>query len=202
MQAQTKPAIKAEEDVKDPIVKTPYEKAVVSCIALMAVIALFIPADILQTSPRAVAFTDFMATWVPQIDLITGLGIRPELNRFYYSVLWAISPVLLVLCFLMCWDGRQRTYPFWSLPLHKAILLALVGGLILYAANKGFWMTATRSGPLHFVLGNRIAMASMGNITYVVFPVLNAGGMLALALGWLSGAIPRHIRRKETGGGE
>ena len=38
-------------------------------------------------------FTDFMAGIVPQIDRVTALNLRPEVNRFHYSVLWAVSPV-------------------------------------------------------------------------------------------------------------
>lgn len=190
--------VKAEVKAKgnEPVFKTPYEKGAGAFVALMGVIALFIPADMLQTYPWAVAFTDFMAAWVPQIELITSLGIRPELNRFYYSVLWAMSPGLFVICTLLSWEARQRTYPLWSMPLHKAILIALVVGVIIYAASQGGWITNTDNGVLRFMLGNRLAMGFLGNIFYVAAPVAAAGGLFVLVVGWLSGAIPRHIRQQ------
>ncbi|MDO8904345.1 hypothetical protein [Hydrogenophaga sp.] len=184
---------------KEPVFKTPYEKAAGAYVAIMGVIALLIPADVLQTYPWAVAFTDFMAARVPQIELITSLGIRPELNRFYYSVLWAMSPGLFVLCCLMGWEGRQRTYPFWSLPFRKAVFLALVLGAILFATANMGWMTNTGNGVLRFILSNRFGMGYLGNIAYVAAPVMAASGIMNLIIGWLSGEIPRHIQLHAAG---
>ena len=196
MNVQTKVEAKEAAQPSEPVFKTPYEKAFGVYIALTGLIVFFIPADILRAYPWAVEFTEFMAGWVPQIDLVTGLGIRPELNRFYYSVLWVISPCFFVICVLMGWDGRQRTYPFWSLPLHKAVGLALVLGAVVFATANMGWMTNTSNGVLRFILGNRLGMGFLGNMAYVVAPVMFAAGLFNLILGWLSGAIPRHIRQQ------
>ncbi|MDR7151726.1 putative integral membrane protein [Hydrogenophaga palleronii] len=196
MNVQKNAQAKAAPEPKEPVFKTPYEKAFGAYIALTGLIVFFIPVDILKAYPWAVEFTDFMAGWVPQIDLVTSLGIRPEFNRFYYSVLWAMSPVLFVVCCLMGWEGRQRTYPFWSLPLHKAVCLALVLGAIIFATANMGWMTNTRNGVLRFILGNRLGMGYLGNMAYVVGPVMFTAGLFNLILGWLSGAIPRHIRQQ------
>jgi hypothetical protein len=189
---------KAAPAAKEPVFKTPYEKAFGLYIALTGLMVFFIPSDILTAHPWAVRFTDFMAGWVPQIDVITGLGVRPELGPFYFALLWALSPLFFLLCVVMGLDRKQRTYPFWSLPLHKAALLALVLAIIVYASSKGFWMTNTDNGVLRFMLGNRLGMAISGNLTYVAGPVMLLAGLFNLVGGWASGAIPRHIRRQSS----
>jgi len=199
LNVQTNAKAKAAAKPKEPVFKTPYEKAAGIYVALMGLSALLIPADILQAHSWAVEFTDFMAAWVPQIDLISSLGIRPELNRFYYSLLWAMSPGLFVLCCLMSWEARQRSFPLWNMPLQKAIVLALVTGLVIYAASHGGWITNANNGVIRFILSNRLAMGCLGNIFYVSAPVMAAGGLFVLVAGWLSGEIPRHIRRGTEG---
>lgn len=64
--------------------------------AFFAFIGLLIPQDVLTKNEWAREFTDFMAAIVPQIDRITALGLKPEINRFHYSVLWAVAPVYFV----------------------------------------------------------------------------------------------------------
>lgn len=199
MSVQTKTKVKVETKPKEPVFKTPYEKAFGAYIALTGLIVFFVPADILKTYPWAVEFTDFMAGRVPQIDLITSLSVQPDLGRFYYSVLWAMSPVLFGLCVLMGLDRRQRTYPFWNLPIHKAALLALTLCVIVCAATQGYWMTNTNNGVLRFLVGNRLGMAYFGNIVYVAGPVMFAAGLFNVVAGWMSGAIPRHIQRQAAG---
>jgi hypothetical protein len=199
MNVQTATKVKVVARPKELVFKTPYEKAFGAYIVLTGLIVFFIPADILKSHAWAVEFTDYMAGWVPQIDLITGLGVRPDLGRFYYSVVWAMSPLLFVLCVLMGLDRRQRTYPFWNLPIHKAIPLALTLSVIVYASTQGYWMTNTNNGVLRFLVGNRLGMAYVGNITYVAAPVMFAAGFFNVVAGWMSGAIPRHIRRQAAG---
>mgnify|MGYP001618438137 CR=1 FL=1 len=65
--------------------------------AVLAFVGFFIPDDILSKHTWAREFTDFMAGIVPQIDRVTALNLRPEVNRFHYSVLWAVSPVYFVI---------------------------------------------------------------------------------------------------------
>ena len=68
--------------------------------AVLAFVGFFIPDDILTQHAWAREFTDFMAGVVPQIDRVTALNLRPEVNRFHYSVLWAVSPVYFVIFML------------------------------------------------------------------------------------------------------
>ena len=62
---------------------------------LLAALGLFIPEKVLSENEWAWRFSDFMASFIPQIDRITALNLRPEVNKFHYSILWAVSPVYL-----------------------------------------------------------------------------------------------------------
>jgi len=181
---------------------TPLGMAMAGYVALMGLIALFIPADILKAQPWAVEFTDFMAGWVPQIDRITSLGVQPEVNRFYYSALWAMSPGLLVISVFAVWEDLKKGYGASSMPFLKMLPLALFICIVVYASQYGYWMANTGNGFLRFMLGNRLGRSFWGNIMYVAGPVVATGGLVAVAYGWLSGYIPGNIRRQTEGGGK
>jgi len=178
---------------------TPLGMAMAGYVALMGLIALFIPADILKAQPWAVEFTDFMAGWVPQIDRITRLGVQPEVNRFYYSALWAMSPGLFVIAILKVWEDLKMGYGASSMPLLKLLPLALFFCVVIYASQYGYWLTNTENGFFRFILGNRLGRAVSGNIMYVAAPLFWMGGLVAVAYGWLSGYIPDNIRRQAKG---
>jgi len=61
--------------------------------AVLAAVGLFIPEKVLSENEWAWRFSDFMASFIPQIDRITALNLRPEVNKFHYSILWAVSPL-------------------------------------------------------------------------------------------------------------
>jgi hypothetical protein len=60
----------------------------------MVIFAYNVPLDVLDRYPAAKSFSDFMASWNPQIDRMGRLTLHAnQANRFVYSVLWALSPV-------------------------------------------------------------------------------------------------------------
>jgi hypothetical protein len=79
------------------MLRNPFGMALVAYYLLMATVGMLVPDDILQSNVWAREFSDFMAGIVPQIDRVTALHIKPDVNRFYFSVLWAGSPVLILL---------------------------------------------------------------------------------------------------------
>ncbi len=79
------------------MLRNPYGIALMVYYVVMAVVGMLIPDDILRSYSGTKEFSDFMASIVPQIDRITTLNIKPDVNRFYFSVLWAGSPVLVLL---------------------------------------------------------------------------------------------------------
>lgn len=69
-------------------------------LALSWLLSVSVPDRILSNHEWARAFCDFMASFIPQIDRVTrakfGSGINlSENNRFYFSVMWAVSPVYI-----------------------------------------------------------------------------------------------------------
>ena len=175
---------------------TPLGKTLLGYGALMGIIALFIPADILKAYPWAVEFTDFMAGLVPQIDRITSLGVEPDVNRFYYSVLWAMSPGVFLIASFKVWEDLKMGYGASSMPLFKMLPLALLLCMLIYASQQGYWMTNTNNGLLRFMLDNRLGRAFWGNIMYATTPLMTFSCLVAIAYGWLSGYIPRNISRQ------
>lgn len=178
---------------------TPLGKMLLGYVALMGLIALFIPADILKAYPWAMDFCDLMSGWVPQIDRLVALGIQTEVNRFYYSVLWAMSPVLLMIAGFKVWEDLKLGYGASSMPLPKLLPLVLLFCVVIYASQYGYWMTNTSNGLLRFMLDNRLGRAFWGSIMYVTTPTVVAGCLAAIAYGWLSGYIPHNIRRQIEG---
>ncbi|MEJ1172452.1 hypothetical protein, partial [Variovorax sp. CCNWLW235] len=65
--------------------RNPFGLALVAYYLVMAVVGLLIPDDILRVNGWARDFSDFMASVVPQIDRITALNIKPDMNRLAVS---------------------------------------------------------------------------------------------------------------------
>ena len=91
--------------------RNPYGIALVAYYFVMAVVGLLVPDDFLQGNAWARDFSDFMASIVPQIDRITALNIKPDVNRFYFSVLWAGNPILFLISLLLVWMGDTAATP-------------------------------------------------------------------------------------------
>jgi hypothetical protein len=179
---------------------TPLGKISLGYVALMGLIALFIPADILKAYPWAATFSDFMAGWIPQIDRLANLGIQPEVNRFYYSVLWAASPGLLILSVLkISEDLKVGLGSALIMPLLKLTPFIVVFCGVIFASQYGYWMTDTSNGFLRFIVGNRLGRAFWGNIMFVAGPTLFVGGVIAIAHGRLNGPIPARAQRLMEG---
>ena len=81
-----------------------------------------------------------MASIVPQIDRITALNIEPDVNRFYFSVSWAGNPIFFLISLLLVWDGRNRGYAMWTLPLLKAVGLMGFFVALVVCAQWMYWM--------------------------------------------------------------
>jgi hypothetical protein len=182
--------------------RTPLGLATGGYVALMGLVALLMPSDMHRAYPWAVAFSDIMASWVPQIDRFEALGSQTEVNRFYYSVLWAMSPVLLVLAIFKFREDVKMGHTS-RIPSQKAILPVLLVVGVIYASQHLYWFALwvdADHGLLRFMMGNRLGRAFWGNIMYVAAPVVAAGAVVALTIGWLSREIPNNLRRGRVGG--
>jgi hypothetical protein len=179
--------------------RNPFGIALVTYYLVMAIVGLLIPGDILKANAWARDFSDFMASVVPQIDRITGLNIEPDVNRFYFSVLWAASPVYLVFVLLLIWDGwRHRSALMWEAPFRKALLPMLFAMLVLIATLQFTWLVDPLSRLSRFSFGTAVGRAALAQ-TFVLSPVLFGSGLTTWLLGWFSGYIPRNIRKQRHG---
>lgn len=112
--------------------------------ALLAAIGLFIPETVLTDNPNLRAFTDFMASFIPQIDRVTALDLRPEVNRLHYSILWAVSPVFPGLML----PAILRTTPTGGkLPTYGKALGALLFSVLLVGESMFLLMTSFLHDP-------------------------------------------------------
>ncbi|MFN3493615.1 MAG: hypothetical protein ACK40L_03810 [Hydrogenophaga sp.] len=179
---------------------TPLGKAAVGYVALMGLIALFIPSDVLTAYPGAATFSDFMASWVPQIDRLAALNIQPEVNRFYYAVLWAMSPGLLVLSvFKVLEDLRMGLGDGLTMPLVRLLPFVALFSVAIFASQFGYWMTDTGNSFLRFIVGNRLGRAFWGNIMFVTAPTFMVSALLAIAYGRLRGQPPSKAQARSEG---
>ena len=177
----------------------PFGLAMLAYYLIMAVVGLCIPDDILKANAWAREFSDFMASIVPQIDQITALGIQPDVNRFYFSVLWAVSPLLLLIVGLMIWDATRRgVAPVWTTPFWKSFWPILFGAFICAFAWQVTWMADPALSISQFYLGNPIGRGLLGQML-VLSCIFFGFGIVVWALGWLTGYIPRNIERQRNG---
>lgn len=172
----------------------PFGLALVAYYLVMAVVGLLIPDDILKANTWAREFSDFMAGIVPQIDRITALGIKPDVNRFYFSVLWAGSPGLLFIVLLMMWDAKKRgVAPLWTAPFWKSFWPILFGIFICGFVWQVTWMVDPSLRISRFYFGNSIGRGLLGQLL-VSGLIFFGPGIVFWALGWLTGYIPRNIK--------
>ena len=163
---------------------------------VMAVVGMLVPDDILKSYAWAREFSDFMAGIVPQIDRVTALNIKPDVNRFYFSVLWAGSPIALYLCLSAIWRGRSNTNAtMWRMPPKTAALWSLFYLAIVCGAQFGYWMTDTANRQLLFFLDNKVGRGLWGSVVYVHGTSIFAAIFILIAFGWLTGYIPRNIEK-------
>lgn len=174
--------------------RTPHAIAAVLYCICMTVVGLWVPDNILKDNNWARDFSNFMAGIVPQIDRITALNIKPDVNRFYFSVLWAGSPALIIIIIFAVFDGwKKQSAPMWWLPFHKAIWLFLFGSLVVWATLDVTTIIDPAIKLAKFNFGTALGRAVIGQI-FVVGPLFFSIGILACALGWITGYIPRNIK--------
>lgn len=186
------------EKYKSSSWRNPFGVALIAYFLLMAVVGLSIPDDILKANAWAQEFSDSMASIVPQIDRITALNIKPDVNRFYFSVLWAGSPALLVIVLLLIWDGwHRRAALMWDAPLLTALPPMLFAMFVVVGTLQVAWLVDPSAKFSRFSFGTVVGRASVAQV-FVLGPVFFGSGLAIWLLGWLSGYIPRNIRKQRN----
>lgn len=154
------------------------------------VFGLLIPDDILITNSWTQKFTDGMAMIIPQIDNVSRVNLYSDVNRFLYSVLWAISPLLFPLAIkdqlhlIEVKDVENKRDIDWTL---HFLRITFFLGMTIWAV---FYFS--------YIERNRILESILVNQFYraVAAPVMVAGSlwvvsyMAALALSVMRGTYP------------
>ena len=174
---------------------SPYGIAVAVYYLTMVIVGLSIPDDILTNHVWAREFSDFMASIVPQIDHVTELNIKPDINRFYFSVLWTGVPFLLMIFFtygLIPWRKRE-----WLIR-EKSFLeafVAFIGMWLFILWSMTLWSVDPNMRLAIFQLGNVIGRVFISQLFVMCIPMLFFTSSV-IAYGWLSGESPKRIKKQ------
>jgi hypothetical protein len=179
-------------DIKSAL-RNPFGIALVVYYLVMAVVGMLVPDDILKSYAWAREFSDFMAGIVPQIDRVTALNVKPDVNRFYFSVLWAGSPVLMVIVCLMLLDGKKRNVAtMWKTPFWKMLWPMTFGLVAVVAFWEVHWLVDPQLRFSRSSFETPLGRALMAQL-FVAGPIFFSPGILVWIVGWLTGYIPRNI---------
>jgi hypothetical protein len=178
---------------------SPWGIVFIAYFVAMGLVGALTPADILTANSWARDFCNFMAGIVPQIDRVTALNIESDINRFYFSVMWAGSPLLFVFIAYSIWFTKESynadPKSLWRMTFGKSILLLAFFGLVaVLALNFGFSLENSTSAT-RAIFKYRIGRALMPQC-FVIVPMLFAGALFNFLAGWLTGYIPRNIKKQ------
>lgn len=158
---------------------------------LFFVIALATPETILDDYPDARRFSDFMATIVPQIDLVTRVsGPAAQANRFVYSLLWAVIPIYTVVLVGQMrghllsngFASRPRSWVEFALVVAFALYVFVDGLFFMWEADPNSRMTRR----LFIDSGGRALWAPLWAFAPVLFLVFGSV--------WVWGALTGRFR--------
>ncbi len=175
--------------------KSPWGKAFIAYFVAMGLVGALTPPDILTAYSWTRPFTDFMASIVPQIDKVTALGIDPDINRFYFSVMWAGSPVIFIISFLGVWEwinGDEYAAPS-IFNTCKILGILVICALVCYRIE---WATEAKSRLVTSSFGTNFGRIT-GPQSFVLGPVMPLAAVAAWVITWLRGCIP-NSNRKQT----
>jgi len=104
---------------------------IVASVLFSVVFSAMAPMRMISDYEWARVFSDFMASFIPMIDKVTIAMLdshvnRSEENRFYFSVMWALSPI----CILLAWQQMMAGKRF-DPALVKPTFTRFLGGLLI-----------------------------------------------------------------------
>ncbi|QGW81897.1 hypothetical protein [Variovorax paradoxus] len=161
----------------------------------MVGLGVFLPDSVLEGNAWKRDFSDFMASFVPQIDRITALDIEPGVNRFYFSILWATSPALFGLLFLNIYRTRSTLRKLWDTPLRK-VLLSMCGLAMMLAWTQHLWFVESSMRLSLFLFGSTIGRSFFAQLAFYIGAVFCIAALMVWCVGCLNGYISRNGKEK------
>lgn len=185
-------------DIKT-MLRNPFGMAIFAYYLFMALVGLLIPDDILKNHQWAVEFCDFMASIVPQIDIVTAIGVKPDVNRFYFSILWIGSPVLILIVLIgAVLEGVNEELVDPKMSVRRLVGISL-GGTAMCLLALSMMFVADQSKLTDGLLGFFLGRAFVGQIVFVNGPLLLLCGFLVLVPYFvLTGKYERALRKKQA----
>ena len=167
--------------------------------AFFGALGLLIPSDILDHA-WAREFTDFIAAIVPQIDRIAALKLKPDVNRFHYSVLWSVSPIYLIIAISSMnaniVSGAHKLNYIQS-------LLSLIFGLYIFLFSMFLWYgfgSVKADDPQTVFLFYNDIIRSFWAPLFAFVPSFFAGGIFVILKNMITGHLFKEKRGHPHGG--
>ena len=92
-----------------------------SYLAIGMILALTLPTDVISTNSLIAAFTTSMSEIVPSINKATSVSKFPEVTKAYFSVMWAMQPVVTAFSlFRLRWTPK-------AIQMGKVALVSVLG---------------------------------------------------------------------------
>lgn len=180
------------------MLRNPFGIALLVYYLIMAIVGMLVPDDILKSYAWAREFSDFMASIVPQIDRITALNIKSDVNRFYFSVLWAGSPVLVVIMFGGILNSvNQRTSPLLTKSFTQLAPQMLIVAVACIACWYVTWLVDPSAKLSKISFGSAVGRSLIAS-SLAMAPLFFGPIIISWVGGWVTGYIPRNIERSRN----
>lgn len=117
--------------------------------------------------PKAQAFADFMAQFIPMLNNIRKIPGATEWVRFYYAVFWAVSPVFMYLGWYL--RKQQCIEGIYLQPMSDVKLFFLLLSVLGFCALALIWPVASgQSWRDQSVISNIIGIAHFSFVCMTV----------------------------------
>lgn len=179
--------------------KSPWGVAFMAYFVAMGLVGALTPQDILTAYSWTRPFTDFMASIVPQIDKVTALGIDPDINRFYFSVMWAGGfveiCVLLYMVYMWGQDGLKAPEGIFRLSFFKSLKVMSGLAVLAFLSYHLEYMTIPNTRKAFLTFGSAWGRFFIPQL-FVQGPIFLGLPVFFWVIGWLTGHIPNNIRKQ------
>jgi len=162
-----------------------------SVVAIMFVIGLIVPDDVLAKFPSIIPIVDCVANVVPMINKIAALGMQVERNKFLFALNWlVITPFGFVMVLFAEWRVRVGIYQASIVKVaYVTLMLALMSWLIWEHGVIAWGVSGEYAMVQRKTFGTIVGVALSAPMYVMAFYVGLGGVMAMLKCHVLSNAI-------------